>query len=251
MDITDNTILITGGGIGRELAEVFHVRGNRVIIAGRRLERLNEVTHEHPGIRGIALDVRDAAAVDALARQLREEEPDLNVLINNAGISRQQLLTPGSTDLSVTRDIVETDIMSVVTTTAAFLPQFAAQKQATVITTTSGLAFVPRANFPGYSTVRARHFSTRGCSYAARRSKYSNLFRPMCRRRLQVTPIVHRSPPMGSSRLPSKSINRIGPPRPLPTTEVAATCDCVLNANAGMGGCPSPALRVISLYSRH
>lgn len=49
-------------------------------------------------MRGIALDVRDPAAIDALARRLRDEEPELNVLINNAGISHQQRLTPGETD---------------------------------------------------------------------------------------------------------------------------------------------------------
>lgn len=157
MNTTGNTILITGGasGIGRGLAEAFYARGNRVIIAGRRQDRLDEVSRAYPGIRGIAIDVRDACAVEALASQLREEEPSLNVLINNAGISRQQLLTPDKTDLSVTRDIIETNIMSVINFTAALLPQLAAHKRATVITTTSGLAFVPRANFPTYCASKA------------------------------------------------------------------------------------------------
>lgn len=157
MNISGNTILITGAtsGIGRGLAEAFHARDNRVISLGRRQDRLDEITAVHPGMRGIALDVRDPAAIEALAQQLRDEEPDLNVLINNAGISRQQRLTPGDTDLAVTRDIVETNIMSVVHATAAFLPQLAAQSRSTIITTTSGLAFVPRANFPTYCASKA------------------------------------------------------------------------------------------------
>lgn len=157
MDMTGNTMLITGGtsGIGRGLAAAFHARGNRVIITGRRQDRLDQMSAAHPGMRGIALDVRDTDAVEALARQLAEEEPDLNVLINNAGISRQQRLTPGDEDLSVTRDIVETNIMSVVHATAAFLPLLAARQRATLITTTSGLAFVPRAVYPTYCASKA------------------------------------------------------------------------------------------------
>ncbi|MGQ4274775.1 SDR family oxidoreductase [Terrihabitans sp. B22-R8] len=157
MKMTGNTILITGAtsGIGRALAEAFHARGNRVIIAGRRQERLDEITANHPGMRGIALDVRDANAVTALAERLADEEPELNVLINNAGISRQEKLTPGETDIATTRDIVETNIMSVVHATAAFLPLIKDKPNATVMTTSSGLAFVPRNNFPTYCASKA------------------------------------------------------------------------------------------------
>lgn len=137
------------------LAEAFHARDNRVIILGRRQDRLDDITATHPGMRGIALDVRDSVAIEVLAQRLRDEEPKLNVLINNAGISRQQRLTPGDSDLAVTRDIVETNIMSVVHATAAFLPQLAAQSRSTIITTTSGVAFVPRANFPTYCASKA------------------------------------------------------------------------------------------------
>lgn len=157
MKMTGNTILITGAtsGIGRGLAEAFHVRGNRVILAGRRQERLDEITAGHDGMRGIALDVRDAAAVSALAERLATEEPDLNVLINNAGISRQEKLAPGQADVATTRDIVETNIMSVVHATAAFLPLIAGKANATLMTTSSGLAFVPRNNFPTYCASKA------------------------------------------------------------------------------------------------
>src|SRR5882762_9515334 len=146
MNLTGNTIVITGGtsGIGRALAEVFHKRGNRVIIAGRRQALLDEITAVHPGIQGMRLDVEDPRAVDVFARQVQEQFPELNVLINNAGISRPEDLTAHTVDLSVARSIIQTNIVGVLHLTALVLPTLKQQPASTIITTSSGLAFMPR-----------------------------------------------------------------------------------------------------------
>jgi uncharacterized oxidoreductase len=152
-----NTILITGGtsGIGRALAEAFHQRGNQLIIAGRRQDMLDEITAANPGMQGMKLDVEREHSIDALAARVRERFPKLNVLINNAGISRREDLTAGNTDISVSRSIIMTNIVGVLEMTAAFLPTLMQQPSSTIITTSSGLGFVPFAPFPTYSATKA------------------------------------------------------------------------------------------------
>jgi uncharacterized oxidoreductase len=157
MHLTGNTILITGGtsGIGRALAENFHQRGNQVIIAGRRQALLQKITAAHPGMVGVQLDVEEPRAVDAFTDHIREQFPQLNVLINNAGITRDEDLTADEIDHSVARSIIQTNVVSVLHLTAALLPTLKLQANSTIITTTSGLAFVPRASYATYSASKA------------------------------------------------------------------------------------------------
>jgi uncharacterized oxidoreductase len=157
MQITGNTILITGGtsGIGRALAEAFHQSGNHVVIAGRRQHLLDEITAANPGMLGIQLDVQDPLAIDTFAARVREKIPELNVLVNNAGISRSEDLSTDPIDLSIGHSIIQTNIVSVLHMTAALLPTLKRQPRATIIATTSGLAFVPRGNFPTYCASKA------------------------------------------------------------------------------------------------
>ncbi len=157
MRINDNTILITGGtsGIGRALAERLHARGNQVIIAGRRQTLLDEITAANPGMQGIAVDLRHAAAIDAFAADVRSRFPALNVLFNNAGISVAEDFASDATDLSVARSIIDVNIVSVLHLTAALLPTLKLQRDATIVTTTSGLAFLPAVAYPTYSASKA------------------------------------------------------------------------------------------------
>jgi len=157
MRTTGNTILITGGtsGIGRALAEAFHQRGNQVIIAGRRQEMLDEITAANAGMQAMQLDIEQEHSIDAFAARIRERFPKLNVLINNAGISRREDFTTGNTDISVSRSIIMTNIVGVLEMMAAFLPTLMQQPNSTIITTSSGLGFVPFAPFPTYSATKA------------------------------------------------------------------------------------------------
>jgi uncharacterized oxidoreductase len=157
MKMTGNTILVAGGtsGIGRALAEAFHDRGNRIIIAGRRRALLDEITACRPGVIGIQLDLDDATSMSRFTSEVRARFPELNVLIANAGISRTEDMTADNWDASVAQAIVETNILGVLRVTAALLPVLKGRPDATIVATSSALAFVPRANFPTYCASKA------------------------------------------------------------------------------------------------
>lgn len=157
MQMTGNTILITGGtsGIGRALAEAFHGRGNRVIITGRRRVLLEEIAAERPGLVGLPLDLDDPDSLPRLASDVRLLFPELNMLIANAGISRSEDMTAEGWDVSAAQSVVDTNIMGVLRVTAALLPLLKGRQGATIMATSSNLAFIPRADFPTYCASKA------------------------------------------------------------------------------------------------
>jgi len=157
MNITGNTILITGGtsGIGRALAETFHALGNRVIISGRRQELIDEITAKHDGMFGVRLDVDDPKSLSWAVADISARFPELNVLIANAGISRSENVTSADWTAVDAEAIVQTNILGVLRLTAAFLPLLKLNPGATIMATSSALAFVPRADFPTYCASKA------------------------------------------------------------------------------------------------
>ena len=175
VQIDGNTILITGGGsgIGRGLAVAFQRIGNHVIIAGRRQSALDEVTAANPGMRSVLLDVDDARGVIAFGRTVAENFPDLNVLVNNAGVQRSEDFRHQGGDVAAAEAMVTTNLLGPIRLTAALLPLLLRQPRSTVINVTSGLAFVPGSGVPTYSATKRRCTPTRwrcGTSFARRRS---------------------------------------------------------------------------------
>jgi uncharacterized oxidoreductase len=157
MEMTGNTILVTGGtsGIGRALAVALHEAGNTVIVAGRRQNLLDEIEKNHPGIVGVQLDVENVDGLQKFAQEIQQRFPKLNVLFNNAGIAGLEDYTADKIDVSRARQTITTNITSVVELTAALLPQLRKQPKSTLMVTTSGLAFVPFPKGPVYSATKA------------------------------------------------------------------------------------------------
>jgi uncharacterized oxidoreductase len=156
MNISSNTILITGGGsgIGRGLAEAFHKLGNQVIITGRRLSRLQAVCDTHPGILAVELDIRDPAAVKRVTAQIIADHPALNVLINNAGIMElDDVAGPVDEDMLVAT--VTTNLGGPIRMSGALVGHLMTQPSPIIINVSSILAFVPLAPTAAYSATKA------------------------------------------------------------------------------------------------
>jgi len=156
MQLTGNTIFITGGGtgLGRGLAEAFHRLGNRVVIAGRRAKPLEQVTAAHPGMTSFALDVADAASISKVAAQVVDACPDLNVLINMAGIMELENLKTQS-DSEVAERTIAINLLGTIRMTTALLPHLLKRKSSAILNVSSGLASVPLAWTPTYCATKA------------------------------------------------------------------------------------------------
>ncbi|MCI4238313.1 SDR family NAD(P)-dependent oxidoreductase [Dickeya dianthicola] len=156
MKTSGNTILITGStsGIGLGLALRFHEAGNRVIVAGRRNALLDKITRDYPGMEAIELDIADAGSVIRASKIAAERYPDLNVVINNAGIMLSENVLDADS-LNVAQQTVEINLLGTIRMIYAFLPQLMKKNDSFIINVSSSLAFVPFPIALTYSATKA------------------------------------------------------------------------------------------------
>jgi uncharacterized oxidoreductase len=156
MNIQHSTILLIGGssGIGKRLAEEFHKLGSKVIITGRNVEAMRTLEKDNPGLAFYELDVRNREEIKSFSQRVLQERPDINVLFNNAGIMRVEDLTK-SRSLEDAEETITTNLLGPIRLIDAFIDHLASKKDAAIVNTTSGLAFVPLPSTPTYSATKA------------------------------------------------------------------------------------------------
>ena len=156
MQLTGNTILITGGGsgIGLAFAKRFLERDNNVIICGRRADVLAKVKEELPALHTHVCDLAEPSARVNLAAWLISEFPDVNVLVNNAGVQRSVDLT-GQEDWSLTHLEIAINLEAPIHLTRLLYPHLLDRQNPAVINVTSGLSFSPLATVPVYCATKA------------------------------------------------------------------------------------------------
>jgi len=156
MKMTNNTILITGGGsgIGRALAEAFYKLGNQVIVAGRSREKLDETTGANPGIKSFNVDMANFESIKSLASQVTAQFPELNTIIHCAGVMIAEDLLNGK-NFQTDEATVNTNLLGPIRLTEELLPVLKKHSNAAVVTVSSGLAFMPMAMTPTYCATKA------------------------------------------------------------------------------------------------
>ncbi len=156
MELSNNTILITGGtsGFGLEFAARLLELGNTVIITGRNLQKLEETKQKYPALHTMQSDVSRPEDILRLYEEVTRQFPDLNILINNAGEMRKISLNEPHDLHDITREI-EINLMGPIRMIQAFLPQLKKQKSAAILNVTSGIALMPFPISPVYGASKS------------------------------------------------------------------------------------------------
>jgi uncharacterized protein len=156
------TVLITGAsaGIGRELALEFGARAETLVLAARRLDRLEKLPAEllgrHPGLKVVALtaDLSDEHGIETLLGRVAEQAGPVDVLVNNAGLGDAALFD--RSDWARTRQILRTNIFAVTQLASAVVPGMVKRGCGGVLNIGSGAGLTVMPNAAAY--VGSKHF---------------------------------------------------------------------------------------------
>ncbi len=153
MQLSNNKILITGGGsgIGLGLTERFIQENNTVIICGRRQEVLQKVADRYDNVVPYACDLGSEDGRNQLYEWVAAQHPDLNVLINNAGIQNWMDVSDEAFYNKALAEI-ETNVVAPLQLIHLFTQL---KNLKTIINVTSGLAFVQLSKVPVYCATKA------------------------------------------------------------------------------------------------
>jgi uncharacterized oxidoreductase len=168
VNLSGNTILITGGatGIGWAIAERFLKAGSKVILCGRREDKLRECQAQYPALDYRVCDVAKEADRIALVKDVTAAYPDLNVVVNNAGIQRHVRLAEDQSAWREHQQEIAINLEAPIHLAMLFAPHLAGRSNPVIINVTSGLAFAPLAMVPIYSATKAAlHSFTQSLRY--------------------------------------------------------------------------------------
>lgn len=157
MNFSNQTVFITGGssGIGLELAQKLVAKGNKVIICGRSLDKLEKAKTLTPQLHTFVCDISREAEAQKLANWVATEHPDCNVLINNAAIVHQANFQEEDHIVDFAQKEFATNFLGPIRLAKLFLPIIEQNPDARIINITTGLVYVPRVVYPFYSATKA------------------------------------------------------------------------------------------------
>jgi len=160
-NLSGKIVLVTGAssGIGRATASAFAGEGARVAICARREDRLKEIAEElsrsgAAAVHTFSLDVRDRAAVESVLAALPSEWKAIDVLVNNAGLSRG-LTQVYEDDPENWEEMIDTNVKGLLYVTRAVVPGMVERGRGHVINLGSTAAYMTYANGAVYCATKA------------------------------------------------------------------------------------------------
>jgi uncharacterized oxidoreductase len=155
---TRRHVLVTGGsrGIGRGLAARLLARGDRVLITGRSPETLAAAAARHPGLQTVVADLATAQAREDLAAHVRATLPDIDLVVQNAGIQRRVGLAVDDAPWAQRQAEIDILLAGPVHLDHLLIPTMLEHgRPSTIVEVTSGGAAVPQPFAPLYSASKA------------------------------------------------------------------------------------------------
>lgn len=157
MILKNSTILITGGtsGIGLELVKQLTDQGAKIIITGRNPDALSATKKKFPNVHAFQSDVSNPEDIEQLYKDVTQKFPDLNIVINNAGLMRLIDLRDTTIGLADINREIATNLSGTIHMVHQFLPHLLKKKSAAIVNVSSGIAFMPYSSAPVYSAAKA------------------------------------------------------------------------------------------------
>lgn len=173
MDIKGKVVIVTGAssGIGEATARAFGHEGAKVVLAARRVDKLESLAHEVSRMNSgaetlvVQADLSKLEDIQSLVMQTLEKYGRIDVLVNNAGFGRLDWLE----NLDPIKDIqaqIEVNVMGVIQTTRQVLPVMIKQRAGSIINMCSMAGLV---GTPTYTIYAASKHAVHGFSEALRR----------------------------------------------------------------------------------
>jgi 3-oxoacyl-[acyl-carrier protein] reductase len=153
-ELKGKVVLITGGtrGIGKAIAERFKEVGSIVYITGTNEERTKKVAEEL-GVNGVKMNVIDREEVKKVVAEIIEKEGQIDVLVNNAGITKDTLfLRMKDEDWDA---VINTNLTGVYNTTKAVIPAMVKKRSGNIINISSVVGFTGNVGQVNYSATKS------------------------------------------------------------------------------------------------
>ncbi|MDF3029105.1 MAG: acr [Fluviicola sp.] len=157
MNLSGNTILITGGssGIGLELCKQLVHKKNTVIICGRSLEKLQEAKSQFPEVEIIQCDLADKKQCEELIHRVKSNYSKINVLINNAAIVNKIDFIGTENALEMAENEIAINFLAPLNLIKELYTTLQQNLHPNIITITTGLVYTPRTDYPFYCGTKA------------------------------------------------------------------------------------------------